>query len=41
MLLKGPIKNAVTAVISLHMMSLENPKNQNSKVAANTSEAGT
>ena len=27
-------KNAATAVISLYMVSIENPKNQNSEVAA-------
>ena len=35
------IKNNVTAVISLYMVSLENPENQNSEIAANTSESGT
>ena len=28
-------------VISLHMLCLENPENQNSEIAANASEAGT
>ena len=36
-----PLKTAVTAVVSLYMVNLENPENQNSKIAANTSEAGT
>ena len=40
-LIKNAIKNAVTAVFSLYMVSLENPENQNSEIAANTSEAGT
>ena len=40
-LIKNAIKNAVTAVISLYMVSLENPENQNSEIKANTSEAGT
>ena len=40
-LIKNAFKNAVTAVISLHMVCLENPENQNSEIAANTSEAGT
>ena len=31
----------VELVISLYMVSLENPENQNSDIAANTSEAGT
>ena len=36
------IKNAIKNVaISLYMVSLENPKNQNSEIVANTSEAGT
>ena len=35
------LKMLVTAVISLYMVSLENPENQNSEIAANTSEAGT
>ena len=39
--IKNAIKNAVTAVISLCMVCLENPENQNAEVAANTSEAGT
>ena len=34
------IKNAIKNVaISLYMVSLENPKNQNSEIVANTSEA--
>ena len=40
-MIKNAIKNPVTAVVSLYMMNLENPQNQNSKIAANTSEAGT
>ena len=40
-LIKNAIKNATTVVISLYMMSLENPENQNSEIAANSSEAGT
>ena len=40
-LIKNAIKNAVTAVFSLYMVSLENPENQNSEIAANASEAGT
>ena len=40
-LIKNAIKNAVTVVISLYMVSLENPENQNSEIAANTSESGT
>ena len=39
--IKNAIKNAVTAVISLCIVCLENPENQNSEIAANTSEAGT
>ena len=35
------LKMLFTAVISLYMVSLENPENQNSEIAANTSEAGT
>ena len=35
------IKNAVNAVIRLHMVSLENSENQNSETAASASEAGT
>ena len=38
---KNAIKDAVTAVLSLCMAYLENPENQNSEIAANTSEAGT
>ena len=40
-LIKNAIKNAVTAVISLYMVWLENPENQKSEIAANGSEAGT
>ena len=40
-LIKNAIKNALVAFISLYMMSLENPENRNSEIAANTSEAGT
>ena len=40
-LIKNAIKNAITVVISLYMVSLENPENQNSEIAANTSEACT
>ena len=40
-LIKNAIKNAVTTVIILYMVCLENPENQNSEIAANTSEAGT
>ena len=41
-LIKNAIKNVVTAVTSsLCMVSLENPENQNSEVAANSSETGT
>ena len=40
--MKNAIKNVVTAVTSsLCMVSLENPENQNSEVAANSSETGT
>ena len=39
--IKNAIKNAVTAVISLYTVRLENPENQNSEIAANKSEAGT
>ena len=38
---KNAIKDAVTAVLSLCMVCLKNPENQNSEIAANTSEAGT
>ena len=31
----------LTVVISLYIMSLENPEDQNSEIAANTSEACT
>ena len=31
----------ITAVISLYMVSLENPENQNSEIAANAVEAST
>ena len=41
MLLKGLVKNAVTTIISLNMVSLENLENQNFEIAANTVEAGT
>ena len=34
-LIKNAIKNAVKAVISLYMVCLENPENQNSEIAAN------
>ena len=41
-LIKNAIKNVVTAVTSsLCMVSLENPENQNSEVAANSSETST
>ena len=40
-LIKNAAKNAVTALISLYMVCLENSENQNSEIAANTSEAGT
>ena len=40
-LIKNATKNAVTTLISLYMVCLENPENQNSEIAANTSEAGT
>ena len=39
--IKNAIKNAVTAVISLCMVCLENPENQDPEIAANTSKAGT
>ena len=39
--LKNAIKSAVTAVISLFMVCLESPENQNSEIAASRSEAGT
>ena len=41
MLIKNASKNTVTAVISLYMVCLVNPENENSEIAANTSEAGT
>ena len=41
LLIKNAIKNAVTAVVNLYMVNLENPEIQNSEIAANTSEAGT
>ena len=41
LLIKKAIKNVVTAVVSLYMVNLENPENQNSEITANTSEAGT
>ena len=40
-LIKNAIRNAVKAVISLYMLYLENPENQNSEIAANTGETGT
>ena len=40
-LITNAIKDAVTAVISLCMVCLENPENQNSEIVANTSEAVT
>ena len=40
-LIKIAIENAVTVAISLYMASQENPENQNSEIAANTSEADT
>ena len=40
MLIKNAVKNAVSAVITLYMVSLENLKYQNSQIAANTNEAG-
>ena len=40
-LIKDAIENGVTAVISLYMLGLENPENQNSEITANTSKAGT
>ena len=40
-LMKNAMKNALTTVVSLSMVSLENPENQNSEIAANASEAGT
>ena len=39
--IKNAIKNAVAAVISLYMVNLKNPENQNSEIVTNTSEAGT
>ena len=39
--MKNAMKNALTTVVSLSTVSLENPQNQNSEIAANTSEAGT
>ena len=39
--MKNAIKNDVTAVASLYMVNLENPENENSEIAANTSGAGT
>ena len=38
--IKNAIKSAITVVISLYMLSLENPENQYSETAANTREAG-
>ena len=40
-LIKNIIKNAVNAVISLCIVSLENPENQNSEIGASTNEAAT
>ena len=40
-LIKNGIKNAVTAVINLYMVCLENFENQNFEIASNRSEAGT
>ena len=40
-LIKNTIKNAITVVIISYMVSLENPENQNSEAAANTSESVT
>ena len=39
--MKNAMKNALTTVVSLSTVNLENPENQNSEIAANTSEAGT
>ena len=39
--MENAIKNAVIAVISLYMVSLENPENQNFEIATNASKAGT
>ena len=41
LLIKNAIKNVVTDFVSLYMVNLENPENQNSEIAANTSKAGT
>ena len=41
LLIKNAIKNSFTAVVSLYMVNLKNPENQNAEIAANTSEAGT
>ena len=38
LLIKNAIKNAVTAVVSLYMVNLDNPENQNCEIAANTSK---
>ena len=38
-LIKNAIKNAVTTVIKLYMVRLENRENQNSEIVVNTSEA--
>ena len=35
------LKNSSSASYHLYMVSLENPENQNSEIAANTSETGT
>ena len=40
-MIENVIKNAVTAIASLNVVNLENLENQNSEIAANTSEAGT
>ena len=40
-LIKNAIKNAIAVAISLYMSNLENPENQNSAIAASTSEADT
>ena len=37
-LIKNAIRNAVTPIIRLYMVCLENPENPNSEIAANTSE---
>ena len=40
-LIKNAIKNAITVIIGLYMVYLENPENQNSEIAANTSDTCT